>query len=393
MLKNNLEIGSVIHSFRPEGATRVWVEAHVGLNGLPKTSVASFAMHSTVERDGGVTPIDDNQYYSQFCGADIEVELLDRIDGSDQLAAPYTDEEIGRLSNFVEGRTVLTALEPNSLGAFSHLDPSKAPGLLLNTYRTADNRSDDELSAIRNGLSSGLVAMVTVDSDTAHRTYVEAGFSKDDIRVIYNGTDLEKFHYSEDRRSAMRRSLGIEDEAPVVMTVSRFSDEKDVPLFLDSARNYLHLDDEAHVVIVGAGLNADENPEFGELVREKFEDVSTAVLARLHGVGSTPNIEGYYPGADVIVGTPKADSRPLYIGEAFASGIPIAASTDVGDTAQMIGDNGIITSRDPEEIAEAWVEVYQHRGEIGFDYNNRDRLGPEPMVRAYRDAVLNVANV
>ena len=50
--------------------------------------------------------------------------------------------------------------------------------------------------------------------------------------VIHNGYDPDAFHLDEASRSAMRRSLGIPDDAFLLGSISRWNSQKDIPNLL-----------------------------------------------------------------------------------------------------------------------------------------------------------------
>lgn len=384
----NLKLGSVPNALTLEGATRVYVEAHVGMHVRKLASVAVLALHDRVLAGTDTYEFNDNFYHAQLTDAGVAVSSLQRTYDPREGLAPYTTQDLEQIDAFLQGKQAGTALDPLSLHALLHLDPATLPPLILNMYRTADNTPDDVKNLMRAALNMGVVAGFTVDSDTALHTFRQEGFSEGEVQVIHNGTDLGKFHFTKERRDTTRRDLAIPDDAPLLMTVSRWdpaNDEKDVPLFLKSAAHFLRGNPDAHIAMVGPGLTI-ENGEFQALLLNEFED-NHDLMSRLHAVGLV-EIQNFYPAADVVVATPREDSRPLYIGEAFASGVPVVVSTDAGDARQIIGQNGFITEeRDPEVIAAVWKEAYEKRHELAFDPGKREDLGQDRMVREYARAI------
>ena len=60
---------------------------------------------------------------------------------------------------------------------------------------------------------------------------------------------------------------------------------------------------------------------------------------------------------DIVVSSSYTESFPNTIGEAMSSGVPCVA-TDVGESAALVGDTGIVVpQRDPEALASGMVRL------------------------------------
>lgn len=95
-------------------------------------------------------------------------------------------------------------------------------------------------------------------------------------------------------------------------------------------------------VMAGRGLD-DDNRELVKLVR----DAELEHACRLLGPLKQP--ETMVAGLDVFCLSSRSEGMPTVIGEAMACGVP-CVGTDVGDTALLIGDTGIVV---PPENAQA----------------------------------------
>jgi glycosyltransferase involved in cell wall biosynthesis len=204
-------------------------------------------------------------------------------------------------------------------------------------------------------------------------------------RVVYvpNGIDVERFSRAGDR-DALRRSLGVPDEAVLVGCVGHLRPEKNVERLLQASayalRNGAHL----HVLVLGDG------PE-----RRRLEELAArAPLAgRVHLVGHQPDPSGHYGAMDLLAIPSDTEQQPLALLEAMASGLP-AACTDVGDVREMLPpeQGAWVVPAGPgaeERLGEALVGLAADaagRRRLG-DANRaraRARFRREGMVEAYR---------
>lgn len=70
------------------------------------------------------------------------------------------------------------------------------------------------------------------------------------FKVIKNGIDLEKFKFDPETRKAKRKELGLKDET-VLCNVGRFSEEKNQLFLLDIFKEYLKLNPNSFLLLIG----------------------------------------------------------------------------------------------------------------------------------------------
>lgn len=70
------------------------------------------------------------------------------------------------------------------------------------------------------------------------------------FKVIKNGIDLEKFKFDPEMRKAKRKELGLKDET-VLCNVGRFSEEKNQLFLLDIFKEYLKLNPNSFLLLIG----------------------------------------------------------------------------------------------------------------------------------------------
>ncbi len=391
-----LLIGTSVHFPVREGATVVNFDALAGVHaGDYGQQVDALSFHDRIDRDGTAQSTSGDpgveHIVSKLTSVGSTFSTLDRYDSNNGIVngPDYSDQDLDHALRFARDRHVLTTLEEHPLHMWNKVGPSGLPPVVANLYRSGAHKPEIAVKALHVALGSGALAKITVDADASRDTYVELGVPASMIEVIHNGIDTAKFKPSAENRAAIRGELEIGADDPVVLLIGRDSPEKDIPLFLKSAEKYLRADRNGHVIMAGPGLDL-SNPHMQEMLAADLGDEE--LQRRLHVVGARPDFHKMYNAADVLALTSATESRPLCISEAQAAGIPVLVSTDVGDAASMIGNHGIITGRDPSEIAAAWQEAYDRRREIGYRIEDRDLLGIAPMVAKYARVIREAAN-
>ncbi len=171
---------------------------------------------------------------------------------------------------------------------------------------------------------------------------------RDDVQLIFNGVDLERFAPSLSRfREPVRRSLGLNDDQFVLLFVGNQFRHK-------GARYAIEVVDRLpeNVVLIVVG---DDAPE-----RIWFDDPSILERLRRSGrvrfVGLQPEIWKYHGAADAVLFPSLYESAGLVVLEAMASGLPIIAPRTVAMADELVKDgvNGLLVDNpwDVEGMAE-----------------------------------------
>lgn len=176
-------------------------------------------------------------------------------------------------------------------------------------------------------------------SSQARDVHAHIGYRRSLIRVIPNGFDLGRFAPSEESRVSVRAELGIGTNAPLVGIVARVDPQKNLEGFVDAAGRVSRAQASVHFVMVGAGLSI-ENRSLVEHVNR------LGLTGRMHLLGRRDDIPRLMASFDVLVSASSfGEAFPNVLGEAMACGVPCVA-TNVGDSAFIIGDTGIVIERD-----------------------------------------------
>jgi UDP-glucose:(heptosyl)LPS alpha-1,3-glucosyltransferase len=162
------------------------------------------------------------------------------------------------------------------------------------------------------------------------------------IAVVYNGVDCKR--YTPDHRAvhrdAVRRRLGIKDEALLLLLATHNFRRKGVPELLTAAARLAANGRPVHVAIVGRG----------RLSQWRHKAAQLGVSDQTTFVGGVSDMIPYYAAADAYVHPTYYDQCSLVILEAAASGLPIVTTRRDNGTAEMFreGDE-ILTVNDPRD--------------------------------------------
>lgn len=188
-------------------------------------------------------------------------------------------------------------------------------------------------------------AFVAVSDDTAGTAAREERPSAKRLSVIENGIPLGQFAPDAAARLAIRKELGIPDDALVVGSVGRLVEEKDYPLLVRAMAPLLG--PRMWLVIVGEGM-----------VRASIEAAIRALdpAQQKHVVltGERRDVSRVLCAFDVFALSSRAEGLPLVIPEAMAAGLPVVATAVGGIPGIVPEDTGaLVRSGDVEALRAA----------------------------------------
>ena len=170
------------------------------------------------------------------------------------------------------------------------------------------------------------------------------GIPADRIDVVYNGVNHEVFNPESmaARRDAVRRELGLKEDALAVLHVSNNWRRKGLSVLLRAVSQLGPRGKHVHVIVVGRGR---PQPFL------KLAD-GLGMAARLHLVGETREVQKYYAAGDLMVLPTRYDPFSNVCLEAMACGMAVITTTENG-AAELIrvGENGYIQN-DPQDANE-----------------------------------------
>ncbi len=141
---------------------------------------------------------------------------------------------------------------------------------------------------------------------------------KSPIRIIPTGINVA--HYEKPSQIDVRQNLGIDANAPVMLSVSRLAYEKNISELIDAFPSILKQVPAAKLVIVGQG------PAEADL-KQQVRSLSLTDLVIFTGEIDNDDVNQYYRMADVFVSTSESESQGLTYIEAMAAGTKVVVAT------------------------------------------------------------------
>lgn len=180
----------------------------------------------------------------------------------------------------------------------------------------------------------------------AQKVHCELGYDEKKMVLIENGFDTEKHQRLPERRDAFRSELGVENGTFLVGHAGRFDPQKDHQTLVHAAKLVLNQRPDIRFVFCGTNVT----PE-NEALRGMIEAVGIQDHVYLKGIQY--DMPAFYCAMDIqVMCSAYGEGGSNVLGEAMACETP-CISTDVGDSAHIIGDTGdIVPSGDAPSLAE-----------------------------------------
>jgi len=188
--------------------------------------------------------------------------------------------------------------------------------------------------------------------------FLAAGMPPEQIVLVPNGIDIDRFTPAETtEREALRASLGLGVDRPVIAFVGFFSKDKQPRVLFDA---WLRLQAtgrlDATLLFVGATTSTYFEVDNTIAPAMQADAAASHVADRLHFAGITRDVPAYLRAADIFVLPSRREGLPVALLEAMACGLPCVASRLPGSTDAIIehGVNGLLTPPgDAPAIADA----------------------------------------
>jgi glycosyltransferase involved in cell wall biosynthesis len=209
------------------------------------------------------------------------------------------------------------------------------------------------------------------------------------MHLIPNGFDAESFRPDYSARLAVRRELGLTEDALIIGLVARWDPLKDHATFVDAASFLAREYDNIYFVLIGRGIEWD-TLGLAALVR------AAGLQDRMILLGERDDMPRLNAAFDVACSSSLTEGFPNTIGEAMACGVPCVV-TDVGDAAAIVGNTGLaVPAGDAVAFAKACKELIalgpKARREFGRKGRERiiNKYALPTIVKQYEDLYTNL---
>jgi len=199
-------------------------------------------------------------------------------------------------------------------------------------------------------LSSRLPQKIIYCADSSMREHQRLGYDRHKGIFIPNGFDTARFAPDREGGLQARQQFSIPSNAVVVGQVGRFHPTKDHLTLLRATSMVREAQPETIFVLCGSQVE-DSNAQ----LRAWVEELGLSKNVRL--IGAQKDMAAIYNMMDVLVSSSLSEAFPNVIGEAMSCALPCVA-TDVGDSALLIGDGGLLVpAADAPALAEAILRL------------------------------------
>ena len=174
------------------------------------------------------------------------------------------------------------------------------------------------------------------------------GVMRSRVHLVKNGVDASVFHPRD--RVAMRRSLGVREDGPLIAFCGRLEPQKGVVELLDAFDVLRRERPDARLVLLGEGVM---RPEIDARVRKLGNGTTQTLMAP--GARPLAEVAKWLGACDVFTLPSHAEGTPNVVLEALASGRPVVGS-NVGGIPDCLRDprTGIVVpARDASALATA----------------------------------------
>jgi glycosyltransferase involved in cell wall biosynthesis len=225
--------------------------------------------------------------------------------------------------------------------------------ILHTVYRLRDHSLPTRVLILASARLSDRPQRIIYNSRTAARQHEALGYAPTRTAVIPSGFDLERFRPSEVACAEIRDELGVPPTARLVGMIGRYHPQKDHATFLDAARRVVAAGVDAVFVLAGRGVDERTAP----LVQAR---AAAGLADRVRFLGERADVPRLSAAFDVaVLSAAHSEGFPNVLGEAMACAVP-CVSTDVGDSAWIVGDTGrVVPPRDPAALAAAIRELLE----------------------------------
>ena len=172
--------------------------------------------------------------------------------------------------------------------------------------------------------------------------------SRDEVEMISNAVDLNRFRYREEYRNDVRRDLHISQQTKVIGFVGRIDKQKN-PLFVpELAKLMLSRVEDFKLLIIGDGPLKDS-------LKARISEYGLSDCCVL--LGNQRDVYKYYSAMDVFLLPSFYEGLPIVLIEAQANGLTCIVSETISEQADITGKVSFVSLHDISSWADAIAEA------------------------------------
>lgn len=275
------------------------------------------------------------------------------------------NKELKKVLKENSGYKIIHGHVPNA--SFIYMKEAKKAGIPFRIIHSHNSRGADTfIKKIRNYIlhKYGLLyanRYCACSRKAATYLFGPKGLS-DEVRIINNGVDIQKFKYDKSIRDTVRKELNIEDKF-VIGHVGRFCEQKNHRYLIEVFKETIEIIPNSVLILIGKGQ--DEN-EIKKKVREYgMED--SVIFA-----GLTDQVSQYMQAMDAFLLPSLYEGLPVVCVEAQASGLSCVVASTVTDEVRILDD---FQFADLEDSPVTWAQCLEkiYRQDVGDVERKRTR--------------------
>lgn len=192
------------------------------------------------------------------------------------------------------------------------------------------------------------IPLYAASSDAGHWMFHENKFE-----VIHNGVDTNVYKFNEQSRIKLRKLFHIEDETFVVISVARFSYQKNHHKILTVFASVLESKPDSKLILVGEG----------ELFNYILEEARTlGIDKKVLFLGRRTDIPELLSMADTMLFPSRYEGTPFSLIEAESSGLPVVVSKEAFDsTSNITKDIKYLSINDTDQCwSAALIDLFEN---------------------------------
>lgn len=183
----------------------------------------------------------------------------------------------------------------------------------------------------------------------SHWIYPENVIRTNEVKIIHNGIDIEKYRYSIERFKEERIKLGIDESTLVLGNVSRFNSVKNHSFMIDILEECIRFNSNTVLMLVGDGVLLDS-------IKKKVKQ--NGLEKNVYFLGLRSDVADIIQSFDVFILPSISEGLPVCAIEAQAAGLPIVASTGVTSETDITGNVTFLSLNHPSsEWAKKVIDI------------------------------------